>query len=184
VIACAGAKAGGQKGLIMRKMIAIAGLALALTATVAHADQLPPDVMNTIRNKCEAEWPSDYHMRLYCEDKQIAAARRLQERGDLGAAKPSSNEATVNAVRAGMMFAMAANVCNLTRSEYAKLERSTDEILKAAGLTRETVFKVVDSAIINHVEAEVPAMRQAAEGDQKAVNSVCPPVHDYIAKLR
>jgi hypothetical protein len=41
-------------------------------------DDIPADIFTVIRRDCAAKWESDFRMRVYCEDKQIDAYRKLR----------------------------------------------------------------------------------------------------------
>jgi hypothetical protein len=165
----------------MKKLLAIAGATLALAAT-AHADPLPTDVMNNIRRLCAAEWQNDYDMRLFCENKQVEAARKLQDRGSVSETQPSV-ENTEKALKAMMMFAAGVKACNLSTAETDKILRKTKEMLGSLGYTMDTIMNV-DRNIFAKVNAETPVMGEAVHGDKEAIESVCPAVRKYIADLK
>jgi hypothetical protein len=51
-------------------------------ARAASGAAAPTDTaaFSSIRAKCAERWPDDYEMRLYCEDKQLEALRKLRAR--------------------------------------------------------------------------------------------------------
>lgn len=49
--------------------------------SAAKIAKLPPDKVAIIRRHCADQWPDQFDMRLYCEDKQYDALRTLIERG-------------------------------------------------------------------------------------------------------
>jgi hypothetical protein len=73
----------------MKRFMIAAVTLMALTAS-SHAedeigmngrpDDIPVDIFTVIRRDCAAKWDSDFRMRLYCEDKQIDAYRKLRGR--------------------------------------------------------------------------------------------------------
>jgi hypothetical protein len=71
--------------------IAIAVVPLSLLSIAAGAAEdlpsippkhngIPDDVAAMVRSDCANQWPRDYEMRQYCEEKQFKAYRQL--RGD------------------------------------------------------------------------------------------------------
>ncbi|VIO80095.1 hypothetical protein [Bradyrhizobium ivorense] len=51
--------------------------------TPAEIASLPQDQVAIAKRGCAAQWPNDFEMRLYCEDKQIAAMKKLIDRGSM-----------------------------------------------------------------------------------------------------
>lgn len=45
--------------------------------------KLPQDAVTAIKQDCTKDWGTDYRMRLYCENKQYEALRKLIERGSI-----------------------------------------------------------------------------------------------------
>jgi hypothetical protein len=52
-------------------MLLASALIAATSITVASAadDALPKDTAVAIQRKCAADWPDDFRMRVYCEDR-------------------------------------------------------------------------------------------------------------------
>lgn len=53
--------------------------------TAAEIAALPQDQVAIAKRGCAAQWPNDFNMRLYCEDKQFAAMKTLIDRGSVSA---------------------------------------------------------------------------------------------------
>jgi hypothetical protein len=79
------------RGLRVKKPTAILTVATMLVATVATSGEftaaeiarLPQDQVEAAKRECAREWPNDFEMRLYCENKQFRALRELIERGSI-----------------------------------------------------------------------------------------------------
>ncbi|UQE01148.1 hypothetical protein [Bradyrhizobium japonicum] len=53
--------------------------------TPAEIASLPQDQVAVAKGGCAAQWPNDFEMRLYCEDKQFSAMKKLIDRGSVSA---------------------------------------------------------------------------------------------------
>jgi hypothetical protein len=51
--------------------------------TSQEISTLPKDMVTEIKQHCATEWPADFEMRVYCEDNQYVALRKLMDRGSL-----------------------------------------------------------------------------------------------------
>ena len=58
-------------------------LAFCVAATAAGRPNYPeePNAAEIIRDKCKKEWPDDFQMRNYCEDRQWEGLEKLYGRG-------------------------------------------------------------------------------------------------------
>lgn len=73
------------------KRFLLTAAALALLTTTASAGEftaadiakLPPDMVETVKRHCAGDWPTDFRMREYCENKQYQALQNLIVRGSL-----------------------------------------------------------------------------------------------------
>jgi diguanylate cyclase (GGDEF)-like protein len=87
------AKHAGRNRVVVHGTSPSSALAVAPPAPLVRADEhpsgdarpagcpadIPADVFAGIRKKCEAEWPDDFRMRLYCETTQFDAYRSLNK---------------------------------------------------------------------------------------------------------
>jgi hypothetical protein len=81
----------GRRGQKMR-LVKLTALTLLMAFGAAQAEppetrsnvsasqkptDIPQDVFELVRTKCAEEWPTNFHMRVYCENREYDAIRKL-----------------------------------------------------------------------------------------------------------
>jgi hypothetical protein len=173
---------------MLKQLLLASALALPFTINIAHAtDPLPPLIIGQIRQQCAREWPTDFHMRVYCENKEYQAAQELMQRGGIldpiaPQASPSTELAT-NALKAFIFYTIGRDQCDLNEPEAAKLRRSATDIIELMGYSFQTIRMIPDS-IFNAVKKEYPTVIDAFSGDKTAAAQVCPRVREFMLQTK
>ncbi|KWV49833.1 hypothetical protein AS156_14980 [Bradyrhizobium macuxiense] len=177
------------------KLVKIAALVVAGTVSASAGEmssddiaKLPQDKVAAIKQYCANEWPDNYAMRVYCEDRQYGALKELIDRGSIepkakvSPDKPAA-ERTNDAAMAAVTYMTAQTKCDLSDEERNKLKKAMEDIIEGNGFTWDTLRANGATAVRGYLR-DNPAWSKAMDDDQQAVVQVCRGVHTLIGKLR
>jgi hypothetical protein len=156
-----------QESIVRKTITTIAGAAALLASVGAsQAGLLPEDKVAIIRQQCADEWPTDFNMRLYCENKQMKALRELIERGAIA---PSKNNKAEVAAMAALSAAFAKERCNLIVIQFGKLKARVEGDMQEMGFDWNTIPNTAVEAVLR----EHPQFVSAMKGEEPMRTLIC-----------